>query len=104
MKKTALILLHVVYAFVLISGACKSSSNSKLKGTWQSKDGSRKLNITDKTFAIDGEEAEDYFVKGDTVFTSYQGNLPYTTYLVQKLDEHSLKLMLPDSVAVEYSR
>ena len=104
MKKTALVLVHLVCAFVLISGACKGPSNSKLKGTWRSGDGSRKLNITDKTFAIDGDEAEDYFVKGDTVFTSYQGNLPYTTYLIQKLDDHSLKLMMPDSVAVEYNR
>ncbi|OIQ68446.1 hypothetical protein GALL_499610 [mine drainage metagenome] len=103
MKKTAFILMHLACAFVLISGACKSPSNNKLKGNWHSTDGSQKLNITDKTFAIDGEEAEDYFVKGDTVFTSYQGNLPYTTYLIQKLDDHSLKLMLPDSVAVEYN-
>ncbi len=53
----------------------------------------------------DGEAiAEDYFVKGDTVFTSFQGNQPYTAFVVQKLDEHYLKLMGPDSVAVEYSR
>ncbi|HWZ04709.1 MAG TPA: hypothetical protein VNX40_13925 [Mucilaginibacter sp.] len=104
MKNYVLIFVHVACAFVLISGACKSPANNKLKGTWHSKDGSKKLNITDKSFTIDGDEAEDYFVKGDTVFTSYQGNLPYTTYLIQKLDEHSLKLMMPDSVAVEYNR
>ena len=53
----------------------------------------------------DGEAiAEDYFVKQDTIFTSFEGNKPYTAFVVQKLDEHSLKLMGPDSVAVEYSR
>jgi len=104
MKKFALVFVHIACAFVLIGGACKSPANNKLKGTWKSKDGSKKLSITDKSFAVDDEEAEDYFVKGDTILTSYQGNLPYTTYVVQKLDDHSLKLLLPDSVAVEYNR
>ncbi len=53
---------------------------------------------------MDDEEAEDYFVKGDTIFTSFEGNLPYTKFVLQKIDEKSLKLMGPDSVAIEYSR
>jgi len=104
MKKFALIFVHLACAFVLISGACKSPSNNQLKGSWRSKDGSKKLNITEKSFSIDDDEAEDYFVKGDTILTSYQGNLPYTSYVVQKVDDHYLKLVGPDSVAMEYKR
>jgi hypothetical protein len=106
MKKYALIFVHIACAFVLFTVACSNPVKSKLKGNWRSKDGSIKLNISDKTFTMDDGEAipEDYFVKGDTVFTSFQGNQPYTAFVVQKLDEHYLKLMGPDSVAVEYSR
>jgi len=103
MKKVALVLVHVACASVLISGACKSPVKNKLQGSWLSKNGTQKLNITDKAFALDGE-TEDYIIKGDTILTSYQGNLPYTPYVVQKLDDHYLKLMGPDSVAVEYGR
>ena len=106
MNKYLLIFVHVACASVLIFAACSSPVKSKIQGNWQSKDGSIKLNITDKSFTMDDGEpiAEDYFVKGDTVFTSFQGNQPYTTFVVQKLDEHNLKLMGPDSVAVEYKR
>jgi hypothetical protein len=105
MKKYLLVFVHLACAFILISGACKGpAKNNKLPGNWRSKTGSQKLNITDKTFALDNDEAEDYFVKGDTILTSYQGNLPYTSYIVQKLDDHYLKLMGPDSVAVEYNK
>jgi hypothetical protein len=106
MKKFALIFVHIACAFVLFTVACSNPVKSKLKGNWRSKDGSIKLNIADKTFTMDDGEAipEDYFVKGDTVFTSFQGNQPYTTFVVQKLDDHYLKLMGPDSVAVEYNR
>ena len=53
----------------------------------------------------DGEAiAEDYFMKGDTIYTSFEGNQPYTSFIIQKLDDHHLKLIGPDSVAMEYSR
>jgi hypothetical protein len=106
MKKYILIFLHVACAFALLIVACTNPVKSKLKGNWHSKDGSVKLNITDKNFTLDDGEAiaEDYFIKGDTVFTSFQGNQPYTSFVVQKLDDHYLKLMGPDSVAVEYSK
>lgn len=93
-------------AIILLVIACSNPNKSKLKGSWHSKDGSVKLLITDKQFTTNDGEAitEDYFVKGDTVFTSFQGNQPYTVFLIQKLDDHNLKLMGPDSVAVEYSR
>jgi hypothetical protein len=106
MKKYALILVHVGCALVLLIAACSNPVKDKLKGNWRSKDGATKLNITEKGFIMDDGEAiaEDYFVKGDTIFTSFEGNQPYTSFVVQKLDEHSLKLMGPDSVAVEYSR
>src|SRR4051812_33491015 len=103
MKKYALlIVVHVACAFVLLWVACKSKpADNQLQGSWKSKDGSTKLKITDKKFTTDDGESvtEDYFVKGDTIFTSFEGNKPYTVFLVQKLDEHYLKLMGPDSVA-----
>ena len=106
MKNYALIFIHAASALVLISAACSNPATARLKGNWKSKDGSVKLNITDKAFTLDDGEGipEDYFVKGDTVFTSFEGNQPYTTFVVQKLDDHYLKLMGPDSVAVEYSK
>src|ERR1700733_15641561 len=104
MNKYLLILIHVACASILITAACSSPMKHKLQGKWLSKDGAVKLSITDKSFTMDGGEAEDYVIKGDTVLTSYQGNQPYTTFVVQKLDEHNLKLMGPDSVAVDYSR
>jgi len=48
--------------------------------------------------------AEDYFLKGDTIFTSFQGNQPYTKFVIQKLDDRDMRLLGPDSVAVDYSR
>ena len=104
MKKYTLILIPVACVFLMAS--CSNPVKRKLKGNWHSKDGVTKLNITEKDFTLDDGEgiAEDYFLKGDTIFTSYQGNEPYTNFVVQKLDEHYLKLMGPDSVAVEYSR
>ncbi len=103
MKKFALVFVHIACAFVLVAGACSNPAKNKLQGKWLSKDGITKLNITDKHFSMD-EEEEDYFVKGDTIFTSYQGNKPYTSFVVQRLDDHNLKLMGPDSIAVEFSR
>jgi hypothetical protein len=105
MKRFALIFIHFVCALVLLIVACSSPVKSKLKGYWKSKDGVAKLNITEKDFAMNDEApAEEYFVKGDTIYTSYQGNLPYTSFVIQKLDDHYLKLLGPDSVAMEYSR
>jgi hypothetical protein len=106
MKNFALILLHAACALVLVLGACSNPAKNKLQGQWRSKDGAVKLNISEKSFVMDDGEsiAEDYFLKNDTIFTSYQGNMPYTSYVVQELDDHYLKLMGPDSVAMEYSR
>lgn len=111
MKNFALIFIHVACAFVLISAACKSNNNKqvnpKLPGTWKSKDGGTILKITNKQFTLeDGGTPvpEDYFMKGDTILTSFEGNQPYTKFVVQKLDDHNMKLMFPDSVAIEFSR
>lgn len=106
MKKYVLILISLSCALALFIVACSSPAKNKLQGNWKSKDGSTKLKITDKGFTMDDGEAiaEDYFVNGDTIFTSFEGNKPYTTFLVQKLDDHYLKLMGPDSVAMEFSK
>ena len=106
MKRYALLSVHIGCAFLLFAGACSNSVKSQLKGNWRSRDGVTKLNITDKEFLLDDGEAipEDYFIKGDTIFTSFEGNQPYTKFIVQKLDENHLKLMGPDSVATEFTR
>ncbi|WP_428328501.1 hypothetical protein [Mucilaginibacter sp.] len=106
MNKYALTFVHVACALALLIVACSNPVKSKLQGNWKSKDGSVKLNITEKGFSMDDGEAidEDYFIKGDTICTSFQGNQPYTKFVVQKMDDHYLKLMGPDSVAVEYSK
>jgi hypothetical protein len=106
MRSHPLIFLYAACAFVLFASACKHSSNKKLIGEWHStKDGS-KLKITDKAFTIesDSPDPEDYFVKGDTIYTSFEGNLPYTKYAILKLDEHQLKLFTPDSTTIAYTK
>ena len=106
MKKIPLIFVHAACALMLLIGACSNPVKSKLKGKWRSKDGTTKLYITEKNFTMDDGEAipEDYFVKDDTIYTSFQGNQPTTNFVVQKISDHYLKLMGPDSVSVEYSR
>lgn len=48
---------------------------------------------------------EDYFMKADTIFTSFEGNQPYTKFVVKKLDDHNLSLVMPDdSVAVDFTK
>ncbi|MDB5132022.1 MAG: hypothetical protein JWR02_1771 [Mucilaginibacter sp.] len=103
--KRYILSLYAGFALILSVTACSDSVKTKLKGSWRSKDGLTRLNITEKGFIMDDEAfAEEYFLKGDTIFTSFQGNQPYTSFIVQKLDDHYLKLLGPDSVAIEYGR
>jgi hypothetical protein len=108
MKTYTLTFIRLACACLLLTAACIiiiiiNQPNKKLQGSWKSKDGITNLKITEKQFTLDNE-AEDYFLKGDTIFTSFEGNLPYTKFVIQKLDEKQLNLMFPDSVAVEFSR
>ncbi|TSD62151.1 hypothetical protein FFF34_019520 [Inquilinus sp. KBS0705] len=108
MKNYALIFIHVFVAFALVFVACGNSSTApaKLQGNWKGKTGNTSLKITGKKFIMDNDEqnAEDYFVKADSIFTSFEGNQPYTRFVIQKLDDHNLNLMFPDSVMVEFTR
>jgi hypothetical protein len=105
MKKHTLLSVSAGCMLIFLTAACSNPTQTKLKGNWRSKDGSSRLNITDKGFIMDDEAfAEEYFLRGDTIFTSFQGNQPYTSFVVQKVDDHYLKLLGPDSVAMEYSR
>lgn len=93
----------------MLIAACgneKKESNPKLIGSWKSKNNETSLKITDKKFIMDGDEqsAEDYFTKGDTIYTSFEGNQPYTRFVIKKLDEQNLSLVYPDSVLVEFGR
>lgn len=105
MKTTLLILVHVICALVLISAACSETANSKLKGKWHSQKGNTNLEITENQFIINEEAApvaEDYFVKGDTIFTSFEGSQPYSRFVIQQLDNKNLKLIYPDSTSVAF--
>ncbi|MDB5112085.1 MAG: hypothetical protein JWR67_3199 [Mucilaginibacter sp.] len=106
MKSYSLIFIHMAVATVLFAVACSDPVKSKLKGKWTSKDGKTKLQITEKHLTMDDNAVvpEEYFIKGDTIFTSYEGNRPYTKFVVQKLEENSLMLLAPDSTIMEFSR
>ncbi|GAB3932994.1 hypothetical protein [Mucilaginibacter myungsuensis] len=109
MKTLALILVHLAGAVMLFAGSCSHAGNSPIKGKWKSKDGSTNLQITHNKFIEAGNDGhdpstEDYFMKGDTIFTSFEGNQPYTKFVVEKVDEHNLTLLYPDSVSVEFIR
>lgn len=106
MKKNLLPLLVLIIVATAFTACEKHESNKKVQGDWKSKDGTISLKVTDKKFIMDGDEqnAEDYFTKGDTIFTSFEGNQPYTKFAIKKLDEKSMSLLYPDSVLVEFSR
>lgn len=53
---------------------------------------------------MDSDPAEDYVLKGDTILTSFNGNQPYTRFVIQKLEDHELKLLYPDSVSIDFVR
>ncbi len=99
--------LYAALCIALLLASCShTKSNTKLQGTWTLKGGQTVLKIDAKKFAMDSDlkYAEDYFLKGDSIFTSFEGNQPYTKYVIQKLDEHDLKLFSPDSTVMEFSR
>ena len=106
MKTYTLVTIHALFAVVLATSACSGSKAGKIKGEWRSKDSETILKITDKQFTMDTDSPipEEYFMKGDTIYTSFQGNLPYTKFVVKEVDEHNLKLLYPDSVLVEFTK
>ena len=101
--------LSLVWVLLLLSACSNPKSGSgdgRLQGDWKLKDGDTKLKITKKKFAMDSDlqYAEDYFVKGDTIFSSFQGNQPYSKFVIQNLDDHNLKLLSPDSTVMEFTK
>ncbi|OOQ57438.1 hypothetical protein [Mucilaginibacter pedocola] len=107
MKTITPTLIYIGSALILLTAACgngtKTEENKQLQGNWKAKDGTE-LKITAKQFTMDNQP-EDYFIKGDTIFTSFEGNLPYTKFVIKKLDEKQLNLVFPDdTAAVEFSR
>jgi hypothetical protein len=106
MKKLSLILIHVVFAVLLLAMACSDPIKSKIKGNWVSKDGHTKLSITDRHFAMDNDAQikEEYFIKADTIYTSFEGNQPYTKFVIKNLEDKKLTLLDPDSLAIEFIR
>ena len=103
MKRPFFIPVTFAGAILLLMAGCSHSGGDKrLMGEWQSKADSSTLKITEKQFMLDSPEPEDYFVKGDTIFTSFEGNLPYTKYAIKKLTDKKLILFTPDSTIVEF--
>jgi hypothetical protein len=98
--------LYLSLAVLLSATSCSNAHKSKLQGNWKLKSGETHLKITARKFAMDSDlqYAEDYFVKGDTIFTSFEGNQPYSKFIVQKLDDNNLKLLSPDSTVMEFTR
>jgi len=107
MKTLALILIHIAVAVILFMDSCTGQAKAKMiKGEWKSKDGETVLKITGKQFTMNNDSPvpEDYFMKDDTIYTSFQGNQPYSKFVVVGLNDHQLKLMYPDSSLMEFSR
>lgn len=107
MKSLVLIFVHLLGAAALFFGACANPTQQKLKGEWQSKTEGIRLNISGNKFTENtgpSPVTEDYFIKGDTIFTSFEGNLPYTKFVIKQLDDHHLKLLYPDSVLILFMR
>jgi len=106
MKNYALIFVHIATASVLLAVACSEPIKSRLQGKWTSKDGATKLQISAKHLTMDNDALipEEYFMKGDTIYTSYEGNRPYTKFVVQKLENNNLTLVDDDSISMEFSR
>lgn len=108
MKLITVFFIGIACLAMLLSVACspKKKRDPNLVGEWKSTADGSKLNITDKGFMMtkDSPDPEDYFVKGDTIYTSYQGNLPYTKYAIKHLDAHLLKLFTPDSTVIEFTK
>jgi hypothetical protein len=106
MKNYALILIPIACAAVLFTPACKGPLNDKLKGEWHSSDGSTLLKITNKAFTLDSDSpiTEEYFINRDTIYTSFEGSLPYSKFVIRQVDEHQLRLQYPDSALVVFRR
>ncbi len=106
MKKTYLILVATAVGVVVVSACNSSTGKTKLLGKWHSQDQKTNLQITTKAFILDEGEpiAENYFIKGDSLFTSYEGSQPYTKFVVKNLTDKSMTLVYPDSSAVQFFR
>ncbi|MGI4020165.1 MAG: hypothetical protein ACRYFA_01535 [Janthinobacterium lividum] len=106
MKKTYLILMVVAAGVVVVSACNSSTRKTKLLGKWHSQDKKTKLKITAKDFVLDEGEpiAENYFIKNDSIFTSYEGSEPYTKFVVKSLTDKNMTLIYPDSTSVQFFR
>jgi hypothetical protein len=107
MKTFVLAFVHVACALVLISAACSDMGKRELPGKWHTKNGLTRLEITDKNFITSEDgipSAEDYFIEGDTIFTSFEGSQPYSKFVIEHLEDKKLTLLYPDSVSVEFIR
>jgi hypothetical protein len=95
-----------LFSLYFIFGCQNGVKKHNLKGEWRSKEGETILKFTNKEFISDNGSpiSEDYFIKGDTLFTSYEGNYPYTPFVIKELRDNDLTLIFPDSIAVEFTR
>lgn len=93
-------------AIIVFTGCSNPPAKNKIRGNWHSGDNKITLKITAKDFILDEGEpvAENYFVKGDTIFTLYEGSQPFTKFEIRNLSDKSLTLVYPDSTLVKFIR
>jgi len=106
-RKKSYLLFVVIFSVAIVFYGCNpSAEKNKLVGKWYSRDKKTSLKITSKEFILDEGEpiAESYFMKSDTLFTSYEGTGPYTKFLVKNLSDKSMTLVYPDSTSVRFFR
>ena len=100
-------LLLLLFFLVVLGCRQQSSAKNNIRGKWHSEDGKTRLTITQKEFTLDeGDEpiAENYFVNGDSIFTSYQDSRPFTKFTIKNLSDKNLTLVYPDSTLVKFMR
>lgn len=111
-EKLNMIKIYLPFAVLLsvITALCScnhSTFKNKIQGNWKSEDGKTKLKITTKDFVLNEWTepiAESYFVKEDSIFTSYEGSQPFTKFVVKNLSNKSLTLVYPDSTSIKFVR
>lgn len=107
MAKNYLFFLILILFPVLFSSCKNKTVKNKIIGSWHSENKKTGLKITAKEFTLneDGEPiAENYFLKGDTLFTSYEGTAPFTKFVIKDLSDKSLTLVYPDSTLIKFIR
>lgn len=105
MKNLALFTIHLTCAGILAGAACSTNNKkTRLQSNGQPATPATRLKITERQFAMGKGPVKDYYLKGDTIYTSADNNLSNTRFVIQQLDDRRLQLLAPDSVAIAFVR